>query len=195
MKVRKNFTLVEFIVVIVIIAVLASIVAPNAFKTIEKAKIVKAKQDAKTLRSAVGNYFSDMGFYPPDVYRGDDPGFMKRDYWNPDNEPGYPILCYPEDFPTTQQAERLACCWKGPYLERWPYFTPWGGKYDYNYWPEGGSRYGVNLPPGVYIGIQRNYDDEDKTGIPPKSEQVMVDDGTDADGAVNGEVQLLLFRL
>ncbi|NCC82098.1 MAG: prepilin-type N-terminal cleavage/methylation domain-containing protein [Clostridia bacterium] len=39
MKNKKGFTLVELLVVIAIIAILAAVVAPNAFKAIEKSKV------------------------------------------------------------------------------------------------------------------------------------------------------------
>ena len=45
---RKWFTLIELIVVISIIAVLSAIIAPNAFRAIEKSKITKALSDIKT---------------------------------------------------------------------------------------------------------------------------------------------------
>ena len=37
---RQSFTLLELIVVIAIIAILAAIIAPNAFRAIEKAKVI-----------------------------------------------------------------------------------------------------------------------------------------------------------
>ena len=38
----KGFTLIELIVVIAIIAILGAIIAPNAFRAIEKAKMARA---------------------------------------------------------------------------------------------------------------------------------------------------------
>ena len=44
------FTLIELIVVIVIIAVLAGIIAPNAFRAIEKAKLSRVAHDAQNIK-------------------------------------------------------------------------------------------------------------------------------------------------
>jgi len=187
---KKSFTLIELIVVIAIIAILAAIIAPNAFKAIEKAKISRAMQDAKTLRAATESYYADIGFWPPDVCRGDDPGFMRPLPYNPDDGGGPHCLNatgLPPNWQTVVQNN-----WNGPYLEKWPNFTPWAGKYDWNYWPNGATRYGVSIPPGCYVGIQRDYSDNNP--IPSSSEQIMVDKDFDADGHVNGEVQLLMVR-
>lgn len=83
--------------------------------------------------------------------------------------------------------------WSGPYLASWPRFTPWNGKFDYNYWPTGTVRYGCTISPGVYIGIQRDY--ADANPITQSAEQMMIDQRLDQDGCVNGEAQIVLFRL
>ena len=190
-KTRRGFTLIELLVVIAIIAILAATIAPNAFRAIEKAKIARAMQDAKALRSAALSYYADMGFWPPDVGRGCDPGLTQ------------PLPHYPDQaaacaggvsgvIPLNWQTI-VAANWDGPYIEKWPTSTPWGGKYDWNYWPSGSSRYGVTVAPGCYVGIQRDYSDNNP--IPTASEQRMVTEGFDADGAVNGEAQLLMVNL
>ena len=186
----KSFTLIELIVVIAIIAILSAIVAPNAFRAIEKAKISRAKADSRVMRSAMDNYYTDIGFFPPDVCRGDDPGLMRALPWNPDSG-GNPHCINTTGLPSNWQATAQTY-WNGPYLDKWPHFTPWAGKYDYNYWPSGATRYGVSVPPGIYVGTQRNYADDNNTRIPPHSEQILVNDGFDGDGQVNGEAQLIL---
>jgi general secretion pathway protein G len=187
---KKGFTLIELIVVIAIIAVLSAIVAPNAFKAIEKAKVSRAMADAKTLRGASNAYYAELGFWPPDVCRGDDPGFMRSLPYNPDD--GGAAHCIDvTGFPANWQALAQAN-WNGPYLEKWPSLTPWAGKYDWNFWPNGATRYGVTLPPGCYVGVQRDYND--RNPIPASSEQIMVNNDFDADNQVNGEVQLLMIN-
>ena len=186
----KSFTLLELVVVIAIIAILAAIIAPNAFKAIEKAKISRAMADAKALRVGSEGYYADIGFFPPDTCRGDDPGFMKSLPYNPDSG-GSPHCLSTTGLPSNWQSI-VQIYWDGPYLERWPNLTPWAGKYDWNYWPSGATRYGVNIPPGCYVGVQRDYSDHNP--IPASSEQIMVDKGFDIDGHVNGEAQLFIRR-
>ncbi|MFH1362772.1 MAG: type II secretion system protein GspG, partial [Candidatus Omnitrophota bacterium] len=94
-------------VVIAIIAILAAIIAPNAFKAIEKAKISKAAGDMKTIKAAALAYYVDTGKWPLQgvggVVRGTGAGFLTDDDGN-----GVQIVG-----------------WDGPYLEKWP-LNPWG---------------------------------------------------------------------
>lgn len=60
-KTKKGFTLVELLVVIAIIAILAAIIAPNAFKAIEKSKVATAEADYKAIKTAALGYYSDNG--------------------------------------------------------------------------------------------------------------------------------------
>lgn len=63
---RRGFTLIELLVVIAIIGILAAIIAPNAFKAIEKAKVVKVISDVNAIKTAALLYYSDAGVLPPD---------------------------------------------------------------------------------------------------------------------------------
>lgn len=189
-KFKKVFTLIELIVVIAIIAILSAIVTPNAFKAIEKAKVSRAMADSESLRAAAETYYADVGFWPPDVNRGYDPGFTRTLPYNPDtgDVPALNPSGYPENWEALAQAY-----WEGPYIEKWPNFNPWAGKYDWNYWPIGATRYGVSIPAGCYVGIQGDYNDNNH--IPEKSERILVNKGFDADGQVNGESQLLMVLI
>ncbi|WP_338823329.1 hypothetical protein MHOCP_15510 [Moorella humiferrea] len=114
---QRGFTLVELLVVIAIIGILAAIVAPNAFKAIEKGKVAAAEADYKAIKAAVLNAYTDTGVWPPvdtNDDNGEDPGLVDVKYWgkNDDNS----------DNPST---------WNGPYLEHWPNKNPWGGSYTY----------------------------------------------------------------
>lgn len=51
-------------VVVVILAILASFIAPNVINRPDDAKIVKVKQDLLTLENALDLYKLDNGFYP-----------------------------------------------------------------------------------------------------------------------------------
>ena len=104
----RGFTLVELLVVIAIIGILAAIITPSAFKAVEKAKVARVEADLKAFRAAAANYYADTGQWPEDKPPGGVPGFMA----NVDNVDG----------------------WNGPYLERWPTATPFGGSYDWEVW-------------------------------------------------------------
>lgn len=188
--VSLGFTLIELLVVISIIGLLSSIVFASLQNAREKGKVARAVGDAEALKKAVEFYNNDIGFYPPDVGRGWDPGFLKPLPWNPDTgATSIPSCghCPPNWVDIVQQR------WGGPYLASWPSFTPWNGKYDYNYWAAGASRYGCFVPAGVYIGVQRDY--ADVNPISQVAEQLMLDQKIDFDGCLNGEAQLIMFRL
>ena len=61
---RAAFTLIEVLVVVVIIAVLASLVAPNVFRHVGTAKNVTAEAQIATLGAALDAYRLDNGRYP-----------------------------------------------------------------------------------------------------------------------------------
>lgn len=59
-----GFTLIEVMIVVVILGILAAIVVPRVMDRPEQAKIIKAKQDVRTLESALNLYRLDNGIYP-----------------------------------------------------------------------------------------------------------------------------------
>jgi general secretion pathway protein G len=61
---RRGFTLVELIVVIAIIAILGAVIAPNAFKAIEKARISAAVGHLNAVKTASMQYYADLGKWP-----------------------------------------------------------------------------------------------------------------------------------
>ncbi|MBE3572852.1 MAG: prepilin-type N-terminal cleavage/methylation domain-containing protein [Moorella humiferrea] len=106
---QRGFTLVELLVVIAIIGILAAIIAPNAFKAIEKGKVAAAEADYKAIKAAALNAYTDTGIWPPSSdTAGEDPGLVNASEW-----------------------ESTPSGWNGPYLERWPSKNPWGGTYTY----------------------------------------------------------------
>jgi len=60
----QGFTLIELIVVMAIIALLISIVAPRYMKSLEKSKEAVLKQDLWVMRDALDKYYGDLGKYP-----------------------------------------------------------------------------------------------------------------------------------
>ncbi|MBI4086535.1 type II secretion system protein [Candidatus Kaiserbacteria bacterium] len=195
-KPRSGFTLIELLVVIAIIGLLASVVMASLNSARDKGRIAASVQTQRQMERALALYYDDMGFYPPDVGRGWDPGLAKALPYNPDAgvdcnlTPGSCGACAhcPSDWVAQAQAR-----WRGPYLSVWPGATPWGGEYDYNYWGTGAGRYGCTVPAGMYIGVQGDYSNANT--IPAASEQQMLNQGLDSDGCLDGESQMLLLKL
>jgi general secretion pathway protein G len=61
---NAGFTLIEVMVVVVILSILAAIVIPRIMDRPDQARIVKAKQDIRTLESALQMYKLDNFNYP-----------------------------------------------------------------------------------------------------------------------------------
>ena len=192
---KKAFTLIELLVVISLIGLVSSTVVTSLFSAASDARGSQTGSTKRQLTIAAQHYELDMGFYPPDVGRGWDPGFERPFPWNPDVEDGSHsgntnIDCGHcpsnwEDLVTER--------WNGPYIT-WPTRTNWGGRYDYNIWPTGANRPGgCSLSPGIYAGAQGDY--QNNNTIPNDAEQNLLDSDIDNDGCLNGESQLLLFFL
>jgi general secretion pathway protein G len=103
---RAGFTLIEVLVVVVIIAVLASLVAPNVFRHVDTAKHVAAEAQMSTLSAALDAYRLDNGRYPT-------------------TEQGLASLW---QAPT---ATPRPSNWRGPYLRQPVPPDPWGAPYIY----------------------------------------------------------------
>lgn len=61
---HRGFTLIELIVVMAIVALLASIVAPRYFNSLAKSKETALLQSLTTMRDAIDQYAADKGRYP-----------------------------------------------------------------------------------------------------------------------------------
>ena len=61
---RTGFTLIEVLVVIVVIAILATLVAPNIFRNVGDARAATAKTQIESLGTALDAYRLDNGAYP-----------------------------------------------------------------------------------------------------------------------------------
>jgi general secretion pathway protein G len=100
---HAGFTLLELLVVIVIIGLLASMVAPRYFDQLGKSNTKIARAQIVALEKALDQYRLDLGHYPT-TEEGLDALFVK-----PNND------------------EK----WKGPYLRKAVPADPWGRPYIY----------------------------------------------------------------
>jgi len=98
---RPGFTLIE---ILVVIAVLASLVAPNVFRHVGTAKDVTARAQIEMLGAALDAYRLDNGLYPTT-------GQGLAALW-----------VFPSTGPKPVN-------WRGPYLRKPVPFDPWGNVY------------------------------------------------------------------
>ena len=61
---KTGFTLIELIVVMAIVALLASIAAPRYFRSLERARENTLATSLKVMRGALDQYAADKGRYP-----------------------------------------------------------------------------------------------------------------------------------
>ncbi len=102
---RAAFTLIEILVVIAVIAILASLVAPNVFQHVGTARSTTARSQLEMLATALDAYRLDTGRYPTSAQGLD------------------ALVTLPTiDTPPT---------WRGPYLRRAVPRDPWGSPYVY----------------------------------------------------------------
>jgi len=100
---EQGFTLIEVMVVVVILSILAAIIVPRIMDRPDKARIVKAQSDIRSLESALNLYRLDNHNYPTT-----DQGLES-------------LVQKPADAPS----------WKeGGYIDRLPK-DPWGRPYQY----------------------------------------------------------------
>jgi general secretion pathway protein G len=102
-RARRGFTLIEILVVIVVIAILATLVAPNVFQHVGTAKATTAKSQIEMMSSALDAYRLDTGAYP-------------------NTAQGLAAL---QELPTIDPPTN----WRGPYLRKAVPLDPWGRAY------------------------------------------------------------------
>ena len=61
---NSGFTLVELLIVMVILGLLASIVAPRMFSKVDSAREGTAKAQMQVIATALDSYRLDIGYYP-----------------------------------------------------------------------------------------------------------------------------------
>lgn len=131
---RSAFTLVELLVVIAIIGVLAAIVTPNVFRTVEKSKISRSVADLKAIKGAALAYYADTGVFPPndDDVAGAGP-----------TAPGKRGIFFLQQAVSMDDGTTWnPAGWNGPYLEKWPQAQYWAGNHGGTYQWQGVYTYG-----------------------------------------------------
>jgi general secretion pathway protein G len=186
MKTRA-FTLIEIMVAISIIAILASVVAPNAFKAVEKAKVSRAIADIKAVKTAALTFYKDVGLFP-----GSQWGTMPGDALSPaDYGEGFVDIPAVHSGSAVERAraQQGIINWDGPYLEKWG-FSPWGMPYmwDYNNWDTDGS--GLADEHILWLDLAHSpgpYNDKNKV---PEVSRVLLDSRMDGgDGFNKGTIR------
>ena len=105
---RRAFTLLEIIVVIIVLALLAGLVAPQIFGRVSEARGATARTQIELLGTALDNYRLDNGAYP-------------------NTEQGLAAL---REKPTRAP---IPANWRGPYLRKDVPNDPWGRPYLYRF--------------------------------------------------------------
>jgi general secretion pathway protein G len=98
---KRGFTLIEILIVVIIIGLLASLVAPKLFTKVDKARINTAKAQIELLCSAIDTYRLDLGKFPSSLIE-------LRVSTNPKWDGPY----LPKDIPLDP--------WNNPYVYKYP---------------------------------------------------------------------------
>jgi general secretion pathway protein G len=77
MKASRGFTLIELIVVMAIVALLASIAAPRYFNALLKSRETALLQSLTTMRDAIDQYAADKGRYPESLQELADARYLR----------------------------------------------------------------------------------------------------------------------
>lgn len=124
-----GFTLLELMVVLIILAFLASIVAPRVTHYLSRAKVETAKIQVNALSQAVEEFQLDTGRFPTNA------------------EGLKALIVAPSDTPS----------WEGPYAKKQEsLIDPWGHPYSYRYPGQHGSFDVYTLEPDPKSGSTAN---------------------------------------
>lgn len=82
MRFYRRFTLIEMLVVISIIAILASLMLPAITQALNQARMLSCSNNLKQQFTAQSMYESDYGFYAPGRLGNDNDESWKQNYWH-----------------------------------------------------------------------------------------------------------------
>ena len=103
---KRGFTLLEMLVVLVIIGLVASLVGPQLLGRVDSSRVTAADTQVRMLKGALDTLRLDIGRYPT-------------------TEEGLTLLM------TAPSDERVRRKWQGPYLSEAVPLDPWGSPYQY----------------------------------------------------------------
>lgn len=78
MLTNKGFTLVELLLVLFLVALLASLVTPVATRSVDQAKESALKQDLAVMRKAIDDYYANTGRYPESLLQLVEKRYIRR---------------------------------------------------------------------------------------------------------------------
>lgn len=105
-RAMRGFSLLEILVVLAIMGVLATFVAPRLFNQVDRSKIVAATAQARSLKTSLDAFRLDVGRFPT-------------------SEEGLAVLV------TAPQNPSERANWFGPYVDGDIPVDPWGNPYRY----------------------------------------------------------------
>ncbi len=148
----KRLTLVEMTIILSVIAILTAVLVPTVMSHITQSRILRARQDVRTLAEAITRFYQDTGFVPKTTdCIGGDPGNNEVDMLVSDGmAPALPDspadvshwVSGDVDFFTNHLMNNVPgynlktgpddLGWSGAYLASAPQADPWGNRYMVN---------------------------------------------------------------